>query len=366
MREQFVALSERVTKIESQRVQQPLEVPHPVEESTVEDDRLSITATHAEENDILSSNSDGPNETSLAGFVPPLDDFMSPVVDVQSKNTHGNLLDNVDANNVDTGETPTSVKSTTGFFDPEQTTARRWVPSAAFGTFLEKNFRRWLNTEQVNEIIGEYSPPETDACVAPLLDKSILTYIPSSRKKFIGQQDKDLALIQRATLNAAAPLCCLHDRPESNENISNEDLRTTLQQSLCFLCSANHITTTLHRKKILAAINPDKVQLAEQEFPKAGKMLFGEDLTTLAAKHSELTRSLSKNLHKPGYSKMQSNTSGNFPRTKYNTQQTRGKSNRPFPRNSASNNQQRFPPEANQVQSFRPRRDQPDRPWFRQ
>jgi hypothetical protein len=90
----------------------------------------------------LSSNTDGPDETSLAGFVPPLDDFMSPVVDVQSKNTHGNLLDNVDANNVDTGETPTSVKSTTGFFDPEQTTARRWVPSAAFGTFLEKNFRR--------------------------------------------------------------------------------------------------------------------------------------------------------------------------------------------------------------------------------
>ena len=110
---------------------------------------------------------------------------MSPVVDVQSKNTHGNLLDNVDANNVDTGETPTSVKSTTGFFDPEQTTARRWVPSAAFGTFLEKKFRRRLNTEQVNEIIGEYSPPETDACVAPLLDKSILTYIPSGRKKFI-------------------------------------------------------------------------------------------------------------------------------------------------------------------------------------
>jgi hypothetical protein len=93
-------------------------------------------------------------------------------------------------------------------------------------------------------------------------------------------------------------LCCLHDRLESNENISNEDLRTTLQQSLCLLGSANHITTTLRRKKILAAINPDKVQLAEQEFPKVGKMLFGKDLTTLVAKHSELTRSLSKNLQK--------------------------------------------------------------------
>ena len=66
----------------------------------------------------------------------------------------------------------------------------------------------------------------------------------------------------------------------------------------CLLGSANHITTTLRRKKILAAINPDKVQLAEQEFPKAGKLLFGEDLPNLAAKHSELTKSL-----KTGYSR---------------------------------------------------------------
>ena len=130
----------------------------------------------------------------------------------------------------------------------------------------------------------------------------ILQYIPSSKRKFVEQRDKDIALIQRATLNAAGPLCCLHDRlKSSNENISSEELRKILQQSLCLLGSSNHITTTLRRKKVLAAINPDKVQLAEQDFPKAGKMLFGEDLTTLAAKHSELTRSLSKNLQKSNY-----------------------------------------------------------------
>ena len=59
-------------------------------------------------------------------------------------------------------------------------------------------------------------------------------------------------------LNAAAPLCCLHDRLESNEDIPNNELLCAIQQSLCLLGSANHITTTL-RKKILAAINPELI-----------------------------------------------------------------------------------------------------------
>ena len=83
--------------------------------------------------------------------------------------------------------------------------------------------------------------------------------------------------------------------------MSNEEVLTTLQQSLCLLGSANHITTITRRKKILGAINPDKIQLADNEFPNAGKMLFGEDLPPLAAIHSELSRSLSKNLQKPQY-----------------------------------------------------------------
>ena len=38
--------------------------------------------------------------------------------------------------------------------------------------------------------IGGNSLPETDACVAPSLDKEILNYVPANRKKFVGQRDK--------------------------------------------------------------------------------------------------------------------------------------------------------------------------------
>ncbi len=41
--------------------------------------------------------------------------------------------------------------------------------------YFEKNFQRCFATEQVNETIGEYSPPEMDVVVAPLLDKSVLS-----------------------------------------------------------------------------------------------------------------------------------------------------------------------------------------------
>ena len=299
-----------------------------------------------------------------------------PLDAVQSQNIHDNKSDsmfenNVDVNNREAGDNLANTKSTSEFFDPKQMTTLCWAPTKEFGAFLEKNFRRRMTTDQVNEIVGEFAPPDLDTCVAPTLDKNILTYIPGNRKKFVKQRDRDLALVQRAMLNAAAPFCCLHDRLESNEDIPKNELLCALQQSLCLLGSSNHITTTLRHKKILGAINPDKVKLAKQEFTKAGKLLFGEDLPNLATKHSELTKSLSKDLQKP-YSKTQPYASGNFPwfpshgHQKYNSQQFRSKSgSKPFC-HSTSTGKQRLVPDATSGQPFRPRRDQSDKHWPRQ
>ena len=135
-------------------------------------------------------------------------------------------------------------------------------------------------------------------------------------------------------LNAAAPLCCLHDRLESNENIPNNELLCVIQQSLCLL--------------VLVA-----------------KLLFGKDLPNLAAKHSELTKSLSKNLQKT-YNRTPY-ASGSFSRFpsqvnyKYNSQQFRGKPINNRFRHSTSTGKQRLAPEATSVQPFRPRRDHSDK-----
>jgi hypothetical protein len=229
---------------------------------------------------------------------------------------------------------------------------------------LENNLKRRLTVDQVNEIIGENSLPETDACVAPYLDKQILNYVPNGRRKGVENRDKDLSLIQRALLNSASSLCCLHDRLERKDHVSNEELLTILQQSLCLLGSANHITTITRRKKILGAINPDKIQLADNEFPNAGKMLFGDDLPPLAAKQSELSRSLSKNLQKPQYSPQNSRQN---PKQVHNTPQRysypQAQLKRPF---RGTSGQRGSRPGQNSNSNFRNQRGQQSNSWSRQ
>jgi hypothetical protein len=74
---------------------------------------------------------------------------------------------------------------------------------------------------------------------------------------------------------------------------------------------------------MLGAINQDKAQLADRNFPNAGKMLFGEDLPSLAAKHSQLSRSIAKNFQKQSYSAKPHSSGGSLaafvrPANKYN------------------------------------------------
>ena len=290
------------------------------------------------------SHDNGAIETPLAGPEPPL-------ADVRSDYGHSN----VSKERVDSHEPEQSCE----FFDPEDTSLRKWSPSEPFRAFLEKNLKRRLTVDQVQEIIGDNSLPETEACIAPYLDKQILNYVPNSRRKGVENRDKDLSLIQPALLNSAAPLCCLHDRLERKEGVSNEEVLTTLQQSLCLLGSASHITTITRRKKILGAINPDKIQLADNEFPNAGKMLFGDGLPPLAAKHSELSRSLSKNLQKPqNIPKQFTHNPKQMQNTPHRYSYTQTQANRPFRGPSGRSEQNN--------QNFRNKRAQPRNSWSRQ
>ena len=125
--------------------------------------------------------------------------------------------------------------------------------------------------------------------------------------------------------------------------------------------SVKDLTTITRRKKILGDINPDKMQLADNEFPNAGKMLFGDDLPPLAAKHSELSRSLSKNLQKPHYVPQQSTqTPKQMQNTPHRYSYTQTQTKRPFFRGSSG---QKGP---EQNQNFRNQRAQRRNSWFRQ
>ena len=111
----------------------------------------------------------------------------------------------------------------------------------------------------------------------------------------------------------------------------------------------------------MGAINPDKIQLADNEFPNAGKMLFGDDLPPLAAKHSEVSRSLSKNLQKPQYIIQHSTqTPKQMQNTPHRYSYTQAQAKRPFRGPSG----QKGPEQNNQ--NFRKQRDQRRNSWSRQ
>ena len=340
MKKEFATMTTRVNDIEntlSQKVLRP----------NVDEDCLSIHPPASIISDNMSPDISA-IEAPLAGLEPPL-------ADCRSDFSHSTVTKESPAIQVP--------QPSCEFFDPESTSLRKWSPSEPFKAFLDKHLKRRLTVDQVNEIIGETSLPETDSCVAPYLDKDILNYVPAGRRKAVENRDKDLNLIQRALLNSAAPLCCLHDRLERKDNVSNDELLTILQQSLCLLGSANHITTITRRKKILGAINPDKIQLADNDFPNAGKMLFGDDLPPLAAKHSELSRSLSKNLQKPQYNSQPPRQNLKPIPSSAHKSYAPSHSRQPF-RGSAGQGGPKLQTYNNS--NFRARRAQPNKGWSRQ
>ena len=133
------------------------------------------------------NSSDTAIKAPLAGSLPPLADPESMTVKNNAKSV-----------------TPKSVHSPT-FFDSEKT-FWRWSRTV-LANALKRTYDAALLLEQVYEIIGQYSLPESDACFAPSLDKQIWNYVPANRKKFVEQRVKDLALVQHSSLNSAATLC---------------------------------------------------------------------------------------------------------------------------------------------------------------
>ena len=102
--------------------------------------------------------------------------------------------------------------------------------------------------------------------------------------------------MQRHILNTAAPFTVLHDLLENKQAVSHEEILAMIEKSLCLLGNASNSVSTLRRSKVLYAINPSKISLAEALYPNAGTLLFGNDINKLAADSADISRNLQKNL----------------------------------------------------------------------
>ena len=171
-----------------------------------------------------------------------------------------------------------------------------WATSDSFKSFLETNFRRSLSSSQIFSILEQTSLPDLDVFTTPKLDKTIIDQVPSQFKKSVEIRDKELLKVQRHVLNVAAPLTALHDLLENNQTVSVTKTLGIVEKALCLLGNASNSLSVLRRYKVLYAINPKKVSLAEASYPNAEKQLFGSDITKIASESADITRNLQKNL----------------------------------------------------------------------
>ena len=74
-----------------------------------------------------------------------------------------------------------------------------------------------------------------------------------------------------------------------------KEIKSVVEQTLCFLCSANRQLSVL-RWKVLVNIIREKISLAKQPLPDAKRFLLGEDFPSVSSKQAELFQDLAKNL----------------------------------------------------------------------
>jgi hypothetical protein len=71
-----------------------------------------------------------------------------------------------------------------------------------------------------------------------------------------------------------APLTALHDLLESKQELSHDQMLSLVERAICLLGNAANSLLVLRRTKILYAINPAKISLAEAPFPNAGNFIW--------------------------------------------------------------------------------------------
>ena len=197
------------------------------------------------------------------------------------------------------GLTSNDAASTSSLYDPDSTKSAQ-EPQKELSTFLEKQFKRRLTYDQVCEIFGIYSIPLVDCFFTPTLEPSVVNQINLVQtKKYVQDSDKEMAVVQGALLHTTGPLCSLHDALSSGTQVPAEEIKCIVEQTLCLLGAANHDLSVLRRKKVLANVNKEKINLAVQPLPNAKRFLFGEDFPSISSKQAELSRALAKNLSNP-------------------------------------------------------------------
>lgn len=164
--------------------------------------------------------------------------------------------------------------------------------------YLGRHLKRCLSKEEREALFKEHPRPDIDACVPPKIDKYLFDFLG---KRFPKQQDTDLTKIQSAVLATARPVISewqglpeggIDEDPEMS--VPAVEVLSLCQRTICLVGNASELISQERRSKVLETVDTTWTKYGAEHYPKAGKMLFGDDFKMTLTEKVEKDTALAK------------------------------------------------------------------------
>ena len=178
-------------------------------------------------------------------------------------------------------------------------------------TFLQACFSlpRPASNKTRNTWLAQFGLPEGDETRCPKLDSIIKNELP---KEAI-EADRKLSKLQNFVLDAAGPLAAAYEELVTKEEPDPDLIQQAVQLALRILGNTSTHFAQERRTRALGRLNPDLKSLVEDEdFSKAGPLLFGAGFEKKAKERSEAVKCLRRATLAPKKGESSSSSSRKF------------------------------------------------------
>ncbi|KAL9978422.1 hypothetical protein ACROYT_G015935 [Oculina patagonica] len=159
----------------------------------------------------------------------------------------------------------------------------RWEPSEELDALLNV-IQKPLQRFKRRSTIKEFPRPSSEAAFTPNLDNYLISMIPG-----VKISDNSLRNIKDKTLDVPVPLCTLYENFTMMYESLDEGAITVEKSAVMgmFNCVKKAVMlvgdtsaqmSAKHREQVLTKLNPVLSSLGKEDFPDAGKQLFGDGI----------------------------------------------------------------------------------------
>ena len=183
--------------------------------------------------------------------------------------------------------------------DGSLNTSSRWEASEELDALLGITWKPMPRFDR-RTIIREFPRPSSDAAFTPMLDSYLPAMISGAKVT-----DNNLRDMQDKVLDVLGPLCTIYENlnvlhESQNENsvtLDNSFVASMLnctKKAILLVGDTSAQLSSKRREQVLAKLNPCLSSLGKEEFPDAGKQLFGDGFESRLKLRSETANTVAQ------------------------------------------------------------------------